>query len=103
MDELVKIEKKKFNKLNKKFNNLLKNLGKLDNNKLDITIIKRLNLLNSNIDVLINLVNECNLDILKKKKNISKKLNKKISIDEDINKIINLFLPYMLLYQINNK
>ena len=102
MDKLIKIEKSKFNKLRKKFSKLIKKLGKLNEDKFDIDIVKRLNLVNSNIEILINTIEECNTDLLKKDKSISSEMKKKIEKNEEIEKIINKFIPYMLLYQINN-
>lgn len=102
MDKLIKIEKSKFNKLRKKFGKLIKNLGKMKEDEFDIDIVKRLNLVNSNIEILINTIEECNTDLLKKDKSISQEMKKKIEKNEEIEKIINKFIPYMLLYQINN-
>lgn len=102
MDKLIKIEKSKFNKLRKKFSKLIKNLSKLNENEFDIDVVKRLNLVNSNIEILINTIDECNIDLLKKDKSISSEMKKKIEKNEEIEKIINKFIPYMLLYQINN-
>ena len=101
MDKLIKIEKNKFSKLNRKFNKLIKNLGKSGIEKINIKIIKELNLVNSHIDVLINTIEECNRDINKNNNKISKDLQKKIKNNEEIEEIINKFLPYMLLYQLN--
>lgn len=102
MEKLIKIEKSKFNKLRKKFGKLIKNIGKMKEDEFDIDIVKRLNLVNSNIEILINTIEECNTDLLKKDKSISPEIKKKIEKNEDIEKIINKFIPYMLLYQINN-
>ena len=101
MEKLIKIEKNKFSKLNRKFNKLIKNFGKSGIEKINIKIIKELNLVNSHIDVLINTIEECNRDINKNNNKISNDLQKKIKNNEEINEIINKFLPYMLLYQLN--
>ena len=102
MDKLADIEKRKFNKLRRKFGKLLKNISKLDETKLDMNLIKQMNLINNNIEILINLIKEINLNIKKKGDNLSDQLKNKIKNDEEIQKIINKFLPYMFLYQLNN-
>lgn len=101
MDKLIQIEKKKFNKLRRKFYKLVKNMSNLEPKNFDINTIKQTKLINSNIECLINSIDLCNQNIITKNKNMSKKLKNKIKNDEDIDKIIELFLPYMFLYQLN--
>lgn len=102
MDKLANIEKTKFNRLRRKFGKLTKNISNMNNEKLDINLIKQMNLLNMNIDCLINLIEEINMNVLKKNSSLNANIERKIKNNEEIEKIINKFLPYMFLYQLNN-
>ena len=102
MDNIIKIEKTQFNRLRRKFNKFLKNIGNLESNNLNTNLIKEIKIVNSNIDTLINTLDLCNKNLIKKNQNISQDLKEQFEKDEEVEKIIQLFLPFMLLYQMNN-
>ena len=106
--ELIDIEKNKFNRLRKRFQKFTKLLSNIDseNIKNDDKLIQDIFTLNQGLDNLINLLELTNIELIKKNdETISEELQQIIDNDKNADKIINKFLPAMLLYQmyINNQ
>ena len=106
MENIVKIEKNSFNILKKNHQKLIKNLVNLDtSNSNNLDLLKLISLVNNSVGNLNNIINNCNLQLLRMKKgeeNMSQELNTIIENDKEAEEIIRKFLPLMLMYQMRN-
>ena len=106
MENIIKIEKNSFNILKKNHQKLIKNLVNLDSDNINNTdLLKLISLVNNSVGNLNNIINNCNLQLLRMKKgeeNMSRELNTIIENDKEAEEIIRKFLPLMLMYQMRN-
>ena len=106
MENIIKIEKNSFNILKKNHQKLIKNLVNLDSDNINNTdLLKLISLVNNSVGNLNNIINNCNLQLLRMKKgeeNMSQELNTIIENDKEAEEIIRKFLPLMLMYQMRN-
>ena len=106
MENIIKIEKNSFNILKKNHQKLIKNLVNLDSDNINNTdLLKLISLVNNSVGNLNNIINNCNLQLLRMKKgeeNMSQELNTIIENDKEAEEIIKKFLPLMLMYQMRN-
>ena len=106
MENIIKIEKNSFNILKKNHQKLIKNLVNLDSDNINNTdLLKLISLVNNSVGNLNNIINNCNLQLLRMKKgeeNMSQELNTIIENYKEAEEIIRKFLPLMLMYQMRN-